>query len=341
MASIVFPPFRSTCRWFSVKTAARAVVPAKSIPPVDLQDTASKPPSPTASSRLPRSQIKRAKIAEEKLVHHLKAKEELENRLRASFRPPEILYDDEKVLVINKPAGCALQAEEGSEAFIRWNLIHDHFTNIYGKLYLVQRLDKSTSGPLILARSSSVARTIGTQFKQSTIKKRYLALVQFLPTKRGPIQEATTQGKVLCRMRNRSDKMVIAEANRTGPDCKRAETDWKLVTATSTHAIVSLLPTTGRKHQLRLVCSRFLSAPIVGDFKYDFRYLSDKSQKCIEDFLKRESDSRIMLHSSQIEFKLYRKEEPKQITIKVRAPFPEDFRILCDQLDLATEDLRH
>lgn len=205
--------------------------------------------------------------------------------------------------MINKPPGCALQAEEGSEAFIRWRLIHDRrqryytklevkplanimsltfqlrsdFTKIYGRLHLVHRLDKSTSGPLILARSPNSARTLGTQFKNSTIIKQYLALVQFLPLRKGPIQEAKNEGHISCRMRNRNDRMVIAEgqslhtqtlarssaprhvlvfvlfcffesllvsflqcvsspstsvAHLDGSDCKHAETDWKLVTAT-------------------------------------------------------------------------------------------------------------
>ncbi|KAG0146659.1 hypothetical protein CROQUDRAFT_657002 [Cronartium quercuum f. sp. fusiforme G11] len=309
---------------------------------LDQQPTTIKTTTPSlpTSPKRPRSPIKRAKLFEEETNRKVKATDELKARLSAKFKAPEILFRNEKVVVINKPPGCALQADEGSEAFIRWDLIHSHLKNLYGNLYLVHRLDKSTSGPLILARTPSTARTLGTQFKNSLINKKYLALVQFLPLKKGPIQDAKIEDKVICRIRNRSDKMVIAENSRTGPDCKRTETDWKLITATSTHAILSLIPKTGRKHQLRLICSRFISAPIVGDFKYDFEYLSDKSRICIENFLKRESDSRIMLHSSEIEFKLYQRENPKQITINVKAPFPEDFRILCDQLDLSTDDLR-
>ncbi|KAI8460935.1 pseudouridine synthase [Phakopsora pachyrhizi] len=273
--------------------------------------------------------------------HKLSDSEILLNRLKREFRPPKVLFENEKVIVIDKPSGCALQAEEASEPFYRWQLIYNHFESFNGsKLYLVHRLDKSTSGPLILAKSSTVARTISNQFQNSKILKKYLALVQFDRSKKGPIHDARGSGRIDCRVRNRNDRMVIAEAKREGSDCKRAITDWHIVTATSTHAIVGLRPKTGRKHQLRLHCSRFLSSPIVGDFKYDFEYLNDKSKKAIEGFLKRESSSRIMLHCSEIEFKLYRKIEPKEYTVNVRSEIPEDFRILCDQVDLSTESLR-
>ncbi|KAA1123401.1 hypothetical protein PGTUg99_020252 [Puccinia graminis f. sp. tritici] len=124
--------------------------------------------------------------------------------------------------------------------------------------------------------------------------------------------------------------------NRTGTDCKQTKTNWELVTATSNHAIVRLTPQTGRKHQLRLHCSRFLAGPIVGDFKYDFRYLSYQSQKAIHNFLNREAPGRLLLHCSEIEFKLYKKEQPREYTVRVSSPLHDDFRIVCDQLDLST-----
>ncbi|KAA1133198.1 hypothetical protein PGTUg99_025971 [Puccinia graminis f. sp. tritici] len=187
---------------------------------------------------------------EEQEKQRLEREEELTANLEKSFKPPKILFENEKVVVIDKPAGCALQAELGSEAYIRWKLIMD--------------------------------------------------------------------------------------SNRTGTDCKQTKTNWELVTATSNHAIVRLTPQTGRKHQLRLHCSRFLAGPIVGDFKYDFRYLSYQSQKAIHNFLNREAPGRLLLHCSEIEFKLYKKEQPREYTVRVSSPLHDDFRIVCDQLDLST-----
>ncbi|KAA1109112.1 hypothetical protein PGT21_033323 [Puccinia graminis f. sp. tritici] len=271
---------------------------------------------------------------EEQEKQRLEREEELTANLEKSFKPPKILFENEKVVVIDKPAGCALQAELGSEAYIRWKLIMDYLEKRRGKLFIVHRLDKSTTGPLILAKSSTASRTLSTQFKNSTVKKTYYAAIQFLGDRIGPIQDAKSSGQIECRMRDSKDRMVIAESNRTGTDCKQTKTNWELVTATSNHAIVRLTPQTGRKHQLRLHCSRFLAGPIVGDFKYDFRYLSYQSQKAIHNFLNR--PGRLLLHCSEIEFKLYKKGQPREYTVRVSSPLHDDFRIVCDQLDLST-----
>jgi 23S rRNA-/tRNA-specific pseudouridylate synthase len=80
-----------------------------------------------------------------------------------------------------------------------------------GKLFIVHRLDKSTTGPLILAKSSTASRTLSTQFKNSTVKKTYYAAIQFLGDRIGPIQDAKSSGQIECRMRDSKDRMVIAE----------------------------------------------------------------------------------------------------------------------------------
>ncbi|CAH7680696.1 hypothetical protein PPACK8108_LOCUS13383 [Phakopsora pachyrhizi] len=152
---------------------------------------------------------------------------------------------------------------------------------------------------MILAKSLTVARTISNQFQNSKIHKKNLAPVQSDQSKNGPIQDARGSGRIDCRVRNRNNQMVIAEAKREGSDCKRAITDLHIVTAT----VIMLCAKTGRKHQLRLYCSQFLSSPIVGDFKYDFEYLNNKSKKAIKGFLKQESSSRILLHFSRLNLK--------------------------------------
>ncbi|OAV92382.1 hypothetical protein PTTG_02223 [Puccinia triticina 1-1 BBBD Race 1] len=297
-------------------------------------------PVQRALTRTKKIQTKEKPLSEEeKENQRIQREVELTAQLEKSFRPPKILFENEKVVVIDKPAGCALQADPGSEAYIRWKLIMDYLEKRRGKLFIVHRLDKSTTGPLILAKSPTASRTLSTQFKNSTIKKIYYAAIQFLGDRIGPIQDAKSSGQIECRMRDRNDRMVIAEANRTGADCKQTKTEWELVTATSNHAIVRLRPHTGRKHQLRLHCSRFLAGPIVGDFKYDFRYLSHQSQKAIHNFLNREAPGRILLHCSEIEFKLYKKEQPREYTVRVSSPIHDDFRIVCDQLDLSTTSI--
>ncbi|KAI8460152.1 hypothetical protein BY996DRAFT_6409605 [Phakopsora pachyrhizi] len=86
---------------------------------------------------------------------------------------------------------------------------------------------------LILAKSLTVARTISNQFQNSKIHKKNLAPVQSDQSKNGPIQDARGSGRIDCRVRNRNNWMVIAEAKREGSDCKRAITDWHIVTATT------------------------------------------------------------------------------------------------------------
>lgn len=329
-------------RTSSIPTAPNRPIRFSSSHPISTTREPHRPPSHLTSSSAPKKPKTKARVLseEEQERELLRREEELRIDLKKSFRPPKILFENEKVVVIDKPAGCALQAERGSEAFVRWKIILDHLEEINGQLFLVHRLDKSTTGPLILAKSSTACRTLSTQFKNSTVKKTYLAVIQFLIDRTGPIQDAKASGLIECRMRNRNDRMVIAESTRSGTDCKQTRTDWELITATSNHAIVRLRPQTGRKHQLRLHCSRFLAAPIVGDFKYDFRYLNNQSQKAIQTFLYREATGRVLLHCSEIEFKLYRKEQPREYTVRVSSPVHDDFRIVCDQLDLNTNYLR-
>ncbi|KNZ53101.1 hypothetical protein VP01_3342g2 [Puccinia sorghi] len=232
-------------------------------------------------------------LAEQERTQRL---EELTAKLEQSFKPPTILFENEKVVVVDKPAGAALQADPGSEPYIRWKFIMDYLEKRRGKLFIVHRLDKSTTGPLILSKSSTASRTLSTQFKNATVTKTYYAAIQFLGDRIGPIQDAKAAGLIECRIRDRNDRMVIAESNRTGPD----------------------------------------SGPIVGDFKYDFRYLSPQSRKAIHHFLNQEAPGRLLLHCSEIQFKLYRKEQPREYTVRVKSPIPDDFRIVCDQLDLST-----
>ncbi|MBW0511963.1 hypothetical protein O181_051678 [Austropuccinia psidii MF-1] len=298
-----------------------------------------------SGSEEPALQNSRPVKTDYKQPHKVEVMKRKQDEVEKTFKIPKILFKNEKVIVIDKPSGCGLHSQEGSESFIRWNLIIDHLENRFGKLFPVHRLDKGTSGAMILARSPIISRTLTNQFKNHQVKKTYLAVVQFLNhqeynhLKIGPIQEGKNSGRIECMVRNRNDRMVIAEANRTESDSKQAITEWELVTATSNHAIIRLKPKTGRKHQLRLHCARFLGAPIVGDFKYDFTFLSRQSEKAIKHYLNRQSTGRVLLHCSELEFKLYRKEHPKQYSVLVQSSIHDDFRIVCDQLDLSTGSL--
>jgi len=318
---------------FSRRTgpSLRSRTPSHPVPAIPSKDQQQKTTRTTRAKNTSEEEL-----AEQERTQRL---EELTAKLQQSFKPPTILFENEKVVVVDKPAGAALQADPGSEPYIRWKFIMDYLEKRRGKLFIVHRLDKSTTGPLILGKSSTASRTLSTQFKNATVTKTYYAAIQFLGDRIGPIQDAKAAGLIECRIRDRNDRMVIAESNRTGPDCKHTKSEWELVTATSNHAIVRLRPTTGRKHQLRLHCSRFLAGPIVGDFKYDFRYLSPQSRKAIHNFLNQEAPGRLLLHCSEIQFKLYRKEQPREYTVRVRSPIPDDFRIVCDQLDLSTSTI--
>ncbi len=172
-----------------------------------------------------------------------------------------LLHEDDKVFVFNKPSGLAVQGGSGVTRHIDDML--EALRNKKGeKPRLVHRLDRDTSGVLVVARTRLAAMRLAESFKHRETKKTYWSLVKGVPKKREDkistwlVKEQTPDG----------DKMRVAKHGEDGAD--HAVTFYRVVEqAGQTLSWLEMEPYTGRTHQLR-VHAAHLGNPIIGDPKY-------------------------------------------------------------------------
>ncbi|PCI60856.1 MAG: RNA pseudouridine synthase [Kordiimonadales bacterium] len=168
-----------------------------------------------------------------------------------------VLYKDDAVLVINKPAGLPTQGGTGQTRHLDGMLDALRFESSY-RPRLVHRLDKDTSGVLLLGRSPNATAALAEAFKSRETDKRYFALVKGVPSPMdGRIQVKMDKAPI-----KGNERMVVT------PDGKFSATDYMVVERAANSACwLALRPLTGRTHQLRLHCAE-MGNPIIGDGKY-------------------------------------------------------------------------
>ncbi len=168
-----------------------------------------------------------------------------------------IIHDDDDIVVFNKPAGLAVQGGTGIKKSVD-KMAAALFP--YAKVSLVHRLDKETSGILVVAKSQNAAQTLSREFQNKNAQKEYLALLagRVVP-EHGVIDNFMTKGQVF----GEDDKFP------DGIKPQRAITEYRVLS--DVHGMLSWVafrPRTGRTHQLRLHSAQTLNAPIVGDSLY-------------------------------------------------------------------------
>jgi len=178
-----------------------------------------------------------------------------------------LLYEDEDVLVINKPAGIATQGGSGVTRHID-GALDALKRGAQERPRLVHRLDKDTAGVLVLARSAKAAADLTHSFRQRDTKKIYWAVVVGCPR----VPDGTVEGAVAKHYGSGGERMKID--TKAG---KSAVTDFKVISSAADKVSwLELRPREGRTHQLRLHCAG-MDTPILGDGKYGGRaaFLTD------------------------------------------------------------------
>ncbi len=170
-----------------------------------------------------------------------------------------IIHNDEDIVVFNKPAGLAVQGGTGIRKSVD-KMAAALFP--YDKISLVHRLDKETSGILVVAKNHKAAQFLADAFQSKSAHKEYLALLNGnVKPKRGIIDNYIVKGQVSDTARRINDG--------TGQKPQRAITEYQVLTQAGEHlSWVLFSPLTGRTHQLRIHSALSLRAPIVGDTLY-------------------------------------------------------------------------
>jgi 23S rRNA pseudouridine1911/1915/1917 synthase len=229
--------------------------------------------------------------------------------------PLDIVYENEDLMVVNKPAGMVVHPGAGHG---RGTLVHAalaHSPNISGiggegRPGVVHRLDKDTSGLILLAKTDAAHHWLQEQFSSRKVVKIYLALVEGQPpTPTGRIEAAIGRDA-----RQRKQMAVVAASKG-----REAISEYRTLEAFPQYTLLEVHPITGRTHQIRLHLN-FLGCPIVGDTVYGRR----KPTLAI---------GRHFLHAARLTIRLPGEDAPRTF----EAPLPEELVQVLDVLRFKVE----
>ena len=199
---------------------------------------------------------------------------------------PKVIYEDDEILVLDKPAGWIVNdatTTSGQPTVQQW--LHRNFQFPISNFQtmrngIVHRLDKETSGVLLVAKTKDAFESLQAQFKARQVKKTYTALVH------GKVEPEEGSIEVpVGRLPWRRDRFGILAGGR------EAKTRWRVIsTYSKNYALLELFPETGRTHQIRIHL-KYLGHPIVGDEFYAGRKTARDDRKWCP---------RLFLHASKI-----------------------------------------
>ena len=173
---------------------------------------------------------------------------------------PETIYEDDDLIIVNKPSGLlSVPGEEVQDSVLTW--LQQRYPNATGPM-LVHRLDMSTSGLLLAAKNAETHKSLQQQFERRSVEKRYVAVLSAM------LSQHQDKGNIelpLCVDIHDRPRQVVCFAHG-----KATQTRWQVIARQSTTTRVYFYPKTGRTHQLRIHAAHKdgLNAPIVGDELY-------------------------------------------------------------------------
>lgn len=234
-----------------------------------------------------------------------------ESKLVPENIPLDIIYEDDQSIVINKPAGMVVHPAAGHETGTLVHAVLAHCGDLKGfggeiRPGVVHRLDRDTSGIIVMAKNEKAHIFLQEQFKSRSINKRYLALVDGAPpTPTGRVEAPIGRDPL------RRQQMAILTPDKG----REAITEYLTRRSFVKHTLLEAHPLTGRTHQIR-VHMAFLKCPIVGDVLYGRRKQSIEI-------------TRHFLHAYRLTILLPGHTE----AMTFEAPLPEELQMVLEQLE--------
>ncbi len=224
--------------------------------------------------------------------------------------PLDVIFENDEVLVVNKPAGMVVHPAAGHDSGTLVHAVLAYAPEIEGiggekRPGIVHRLDKDTSGVIIMAKNERAHRFLQRQFRLRETRKVYLALTDgHPPTPEGRIEAA------IGRDPSNRQRMAIVPPHKG----RAAVSTYRTRTRYANHALLEVHPLTGRTHQIRLHLA-FLGCPVVGDVIYGRRHPSLPL-------------SRHFLHAYQLTITL----PGEDVALTFEAPLPPELQTVLDTL---------
>ncbi len=224
--------------------------------------------------------------------------------------PLDIIFENDEIIVVNKPAGMVVHPAAGHPTGTLVHAVLGYDPDMEGiggeeRPGLVHRLDKETSGLIVLAKNERAHTWLQDQFRLRTVNKTYLALVDGKPP--------TPTGRVeahIGRDLHQRKKMAIVPAGKG----RESVSEYKTLETFKEHTLLEFHPLTGRTHQIRLHCA-FLGCPIAGDTVYGKKRVTINAK-------------RHFLHAARLSIILPNEKEPRTF----EADLPDELKKVIEEL---------
>jgi 23S rRNA pseudouridine1911/1915/1917 synthase len=228
---------------------------------------------------------------------------------RASRELP-VLYEDDAVVAVNKPAGLPAVPVKGSDTPSAWSLLSAQMRQKRRRVFVVHRIDRFTSGILLFSKTEADRDTLVRQFLSHSPIRQYEAVVRGrLGDKKGTLVHHFRRQGIFQQLTTESD-----------PQGARAELRYSVERPLRNASLVRVTLVTGLQNQIRVQFSA-IGHPVIGDRKYNAEEASERRI------------SRVALHAAHLEFTHPRSEK----TVAVDCELPPDFRSLLQALKIPTD----
>ena len=213
--------------------------------------------------------------------------------------PFDILFEDDHIIVVNKPSGLLTIATNKEKEKTLYHIVREYLVSKdkFSKVFIVHRLDKDTSGIVVLAKDEKTKNKLQENWNEFVSLREYTAVVHGILKKK--------EDKIIQNLKETKTNLVYVSK-----EGKEAITNYKVIKENSNYSMLSINIETGRKNQIRVALST-LKHPIVGDKKYG----------------EKDNETRLFLHANRL--KMYYPEIKKDILFETA--IPNEFKKIMDR----------